>query len=391
MRRTTRIVGVVLAWQIAASLCYYAVFASTPFFREAFGLSRFLVGFVITALTLGYTALLLPAGALIDGYGERTALIGGLVGMGLVAGVVPAAPTVPVLFLVVGVLGALYATAMPGTNRAIFERVPSGRQHLALGFKQVGVTVGSGISAVLLTTIAGTRFGWEAGFLIVGGTALLVAVVFGLVYTGNGGTGTVSLPDLRALFGAVEYRRLTAAGFFLGAGLFTTTGYTVLYVSEAVGASVAVAGVVLAAVQVGGSVGRIVAGGVGDYLPGPERLATIRILLVQAACSVLLFVGVTAVDTSLGALAGFTLLGFFILGFTGMYYSCMSTLVDVETMGRATAGGQLTLNGGALVGPPAFGLLADAVGYDGAWLALAGAGVVATGLLASIERRVRPA
>ncbi len=386
MKRSTRLVSVVLAWQVAASVCYYAVFASTTFFREAFGLSRFLVGFVITALTLGYTASLLPTGGLIDGYGERRLLVVGLLGMGLVAVAVPFAPSFPALLVVVALLGMLYATAIPGTNRAVFENVPEGRQHLALGIKQVGVTAGSGISAVLVTSIAGTRWGWEAGFLVAAGLAFLVAVAFAFVYREETGTGSVSLPNLRALFGRSTYRRLTAAGFFLGAGLFTTTGYTVLYV-ESIGASVGFAGIVLAAVQVGGSAGRVLSGAAGDYLPGSERVATTRVLLAQAVGASLAFVGVVLVDSPVVALGAFTLLGFFVLGFTGMYYSCMSTLVASEEMGRATAGGQLSLNAGALLGPPAFGLLADLFDYDAAWLALAAAGIVAAGLLLSIERR----
>lgn len=386
MKRSTRLVSVVLAWQIAASICYYAVFASTTFFQEAFGLSRFFVGFVITSLTLGYTLLLLPTGAIIDGYGERRVLIGGLLGLGLVAIAIPFSPSFLVLLVVVALLGTLYATAIPGTNRAIFENIPEGRQHLALGIKQVGVTAGSGISAILVTWIAGTRFGWEAGFLVAGLVAFLVAGVFAFVYREETGTGTVSVQNPRELFSQSDYRRLTAAGFFLGAGLFTTTGYTILYV-ESLGASVGFAGVVLAAVQVGGSAGRVVSGAVGDYLPGSERVATTRILLAQAVGSALTFVGVVLIDSPLAALVAFTLLGFFVLGFTGMYYSCMSTLVANEEMGQATAGGQLSLNGGALVGPPAFGLLADLFGYDAAWLALATAGAVATGLLLTIERR----
>lgn len=186
MGRFVRTVGVVLSWQVAASVCYYAVFAATPFFRETFGLSRFLVGLVITALTLGYTALLLPTGALIDGLGERRVLVVGLFGMGLVTGTVVLAPSYPVLLAVVFCLGVLYATAIPGTNRAIFESIPEGRQHLALGIKQVGVTAGSGISAVLITSIAGTHWGWEAGFLLAGVLAICVAALFSRVYAGNG-------------------------------------------------------------------------------------------------------------------------------------------------------------------------------------------------------------
>jgi MFS family permease len=96
------------------------------------------------------------------------------------------------------------------------------------------------------------------------------------------------------------------------------------------------------------------------------------ILLVQCLASGLLF-GVVAVTEgvllSTGALLA---LGFFALGSTGVYYSCMATLVPVEQMGGATGGGQLALTTGALVAPPAFGYLADTVGYRSSWLLLAG-------------------
>jgi hypothetical protein len=43
------------------------------------------------------------------------------------------------------------------------------------------------------------------------------------------------------------YRSLTAAGVCFGAGLFTPTGYTIFYVDEAVGASIAFGGLALLA------------------------------------------------------------------------------------------------------------------------------------------------
>nr|WP_233204084.1 hypothetical protein [Halegenticoccus soli] len=50
----------VTLWQVSASACYYAVFAATQFFRDVLGLSRFAVGLVVTAFTLGYAVFLLP-------------------------------------------------------------------------------------------------------------------------------------------------------------------------------------------------------------------------------------------------------------------------------------------------------------------------------------------
>lgn len=92
-----RTLSLVSLWQVSASLCYYTVFAATPFFRDAFGLSRFMVGFVVTALMLGYAVWLLPVGALIDRFGEQRMLVIGLIGLSTGAAMVAGAPTYALL------------------------------------------------------------------------------------------------------------------------------------------------------------------------------------------------------------------------------------------------------------------------------------------------------
>ena len=142
------------------------------------------------------------------------------------------------------------------------------------------------------------------------------------------------------------------------------TGYTVLYVAESVGASVAFGGVVLAVVQLFGSVGRILTGWLADTLPGEPRVRITAILVAQALSAAACFVVVTTTATPIATVVSFSALGFFVLGYTGIYYSCMATFVESEEIGGATAGGQVALTAGALIAPPAFGFLADAFGYD---------------------------
>jgi len=79
-----------------------------------------------------------------------------------------------------------------------------------------------------------------------------------------------------------------------------------------------------------------------------------------------------------------------VLGNTGIYYSCMATLVSVDEMGGATAGGQLALIMGALVAPPVFGRLADVFGYRVSWLFLAAGSAIAAVLLVGVIRAERP-
>lgn len=371
-----RTLGLVLLWQTTASVCYYAVFAATPFFREGLGLSATAVGVVVTALTLGYALALLPVGAAVDRFGEHLILTGGLLGLAGGVALITVTWSFVTLLGAVLVLGAAYATAIPGTNRAIIGRFPTDRQNLAMGIKQVGVTAGSGVSALLVTRVAGL-LSWEAAFYVAAATSIVVAALFWVGYRG-GDAGVTASPDPGQLLGNGSYLWLVAGGACLGAGLFTTTGYIIIYLSDSVGTAVAFGGVVFAAVQVSGSLGRVVTGWLADALPGRPRHRIGGILIVQAIASAILFFTVsTAGDPEFAAVV-FASLGFFILGFTGIYYSCMATVVAPNEMGSATAGGQLALLVGALVAPPAFGYLADTVGYGASWSMLGALALVST-------------
>jgi ACS family hexuronate transporter-like MFS transporter len=385
--RSWRGVGLVTGWQFTASLAFYAIFAATAFVRETFGVSRAVTGLTVTAIMLGYTLLLFGTGAAVDGYGEHPVMVAGLLGMAVGAAGVWYASTFPLLLAALVVLGLAYATAMPATNRAVLAVSPEGRLNLAMNVKQVGVTAGSGAGAVLVTGITATRYGWRAGFLVVAGIAVAVAAAFAVGYEGESGSGHLSVPDVRGLLDDRAYRGLVAAGFFLGAAVFTTTGYVVLHLTESVSVAAGFAGAVLAAVQVTGSAGRLVGGEVSDRISGPPARGPALVLAVQAALSAVCFLGIVLADAPLAAAVAFPLLGLFILGFPGVYHAAMAALVADEDVGAATAGGQTSLNAGGLLAPPLFGFVADAHGYDAAWVLLA---VVAAVAAAVVWTQVKP-
>jgi MFS transporter, ACS family, hexuronate transporter len=380
--------ALILFWQVTASICFYTIYAVTPFVRADFNVSATLVGIMLTVLTLGYTLFLIPVGAIIDAYGEGRVLVIGLVGLAFGVVAVTAAPTYLALLVVVFVIGAFYATAIPGTNKAVFNAIPQQRINTSMGIKQVGVTAGSGISAVLIPWFGASRYGWEVGFVLTAVLAVVVGVIFQVMYRSGQGDPDGDRLGIREHFKTPEYTLLTAAGFFLGAGLFTTIGYTILFVNEAVGASVVFAGITLAAAQVFGSAGRVIFGWLADTLSAPLTISTLRILILQTGASFVLFLALTVVETPIMSLILFSLLGFFVLGFTGVYYSCIASLVPTEEMGSATAGGQIALNFGALLAPPAFGFLIDGYGYDVAWMMLGGSTLAALVFLTVIFWRV---
>lgn len=377
--RHWRLVSLITGWHVAASVCYYAVFAGSTFLREAFSLSGVAVGLVITALTLGYAVFLLPLGVATDRFGEHRTLPAGLLVLAVGVVSVAFAPTYGLVLAAAFVLGSAYGVATPGTNKAIFDNVDPGRQHGAIGVKQVGPPLGSAVSSLLVTGLV-VAFVWQAGFLVAGGLGVVAAVLFARWYEGAGAVES-SPPSFRGLLADRAYLLLVAAGSCLGAVFYTTTGYTVIYVEDSLGATVAVGGAVLALLQVASSVGRMVAGWLGDALPGEPRGRLGGILTAQVLGGGTLFVFLPLANTPVEAAVAFSLLGLLALGSTGIYYSLISVFVDDDTIGSASAGGQLAATSGGLFGPPVFGYLVDAIGYGAGWRYLGGLSFVAVGMV----------
>lgn len=369
VERSWRGVGAVGGWQIVASSTYYSVFAATAAVSAEFQASQYQIGIMLAVMTLGYTLMLFPAGAIVDGYGDRLTMVIGLGLLSLGALTIAMAPSFEVLLVAVFVLGASYASAMPATNRAISARAPRGRYNLAIGIKQVGVTGGSAIASISVTNA--TRIGgtWRTAFFGVALVAGLVSIGYLVLYQGIGGTGSMQFPDIRGLRTNRTYVLLTAAGFFVGAGVFTTTGYMVPYLKDA-GSTVELAGFALATMQVSGSAGRIGVGELADRLPGSPEKGAFRMMLAQMGTAAALFIALPMAGVSVQFVL-VAILGVSMLGVTGLYHGTLVRLVPDDETGAATAGGQTMINLGGLVAPPVFGLVVDSTGFNVGWRMLA--------------------
>lgn len=386
MTPSWRGVALITSWQTVASLGYYTVFAATGIIRSVFDLSELYVGLFVTATMVGYTLALLPSGALVDAYGDRRIMFGSLAALivGLVG--VTIAPSYPTLLVAGMVLGAAYAPAMPASNRGIVAAAPTGHANLAMGIKQVGVTTGSAIASVLITSVAAVA-AWQSGFLLVAMTCGAFALLFVVRYQGVTASGQIHRPDFDALRGTAGYLPLVAAGFVVGATIFTTLGYTILYAEDIVGLGVAAAGGVLAVTQLTGSVGRIIAGSLADRIGGIR--GPLLVIATQLLGAGVLFglLGFEPSDPRVVTLI-FIGLGVSLLGSTGVFYSALTSLVDRSAIGTATAAGQMAINIGGLVTPPVFGVMVESTGYGSAWAIPAVLSVLALVAITQVHRQV---
>ena len=379
-------VTLITAWQTVASLGYYTVFAATGIIRSEFGLSELYVGLFITATIVGYTLALLPSGSLVDAYGDRRIMVGSM--LGLIVGLVgiTIAPSYPVLLLTGAALGAAYAPAMPASNRGIVAAAPTGHANLAMGIKQVGVTTGSAIASVLVTSLAAVA-AWQSGFLVAAFVCGSFVVIFAVRYSGVRASGQIRRPDFSLLRGTAGYLPLVAAGFVVGATIFTTLSYTILYAEDVVGLGVAAAGAILAATQLTGSVGRIIAGSLADRIGGSGGALVVIATQLVGAGVLFGLLGFEPTDPRIVTVV-FIGLGVTLLGSTGVFYSALTSLVSRSAIGTATAAGQMAINIGGLVTPPLFGILVESMGYGVAWVVPAVLSLLAVGAIVQVHRQV---
>jgi ACS family hexuronate transporter-like MFS transporter len=70
-----------------------------------------------------------------------------------------------------------------------------------------------------------------------------------------------------------------------------------------------------------------------------RTVSLVAVLLIgQTLASGVLFIIVATTTTPIASAVAFSALGFFVFGYTGVYYSCMATIVPADEMGGATAG-----------------------------------------------------
>ncbi len=324
-------------------------------------------------------------------------MIAGLLSLAIAAIGVSFAPTYLTILIAAGVLGAAYSTAMPASNRGIVANAPAGQANLAMGLKQVGVTTGSAAASIVITGVAAVVV-WPVGFWIIAIIAGGYALGFTGAYTGQSGSGQVTMPDMRGLIEHRRYILLVVAGLFIGASIFTMLGYVVLYVVDTVYlngyigsfgiTTTVIGGGVLALTQLTGSAARIAAGSLADRLRSRQITDSQGAALVASAqltLGTVLFIALAVGPQSILLVSViFVGLGLSIHGSTGVFYSCLADLVDDTELGAATAGGQTAINIGGVLTPPLFGIIVETAGYRLAWVLLAGLSGVAAVLLALI-------
>ncbi|WP_088006093.1 MFS transporter [Indiicoccus explosivorum] len=382
-----------LGWLLAAQIMVAFVGRSLAplgvLIEEDMSLTKAQIGLLPAALFLGQSATAIPAGFLVDRVGSKKLLFLLSLTLGLSFMFMTISNIYWLVLLLVVIGGVGYGTMHPTSNKGIIYWFPH-KRGTAMGVKQMGVTFGSALSALLLLPIA-TVWGWRPALF---GACVLLIIAGTVAYKFYQDAPHEENLDsknkkptsfLRSALQMLKHKPLvlvsTAAMGLTGSQLILNT-YLVLYAYEEIGISLVLSGILLVVSEVSGSFGRVAWGMISDNLFHGKRII---VLVIISVLSIVAAVGISLIPSgaSFWIMVPITVLfGFCISGYNGIWMNAATELVPPEQAGIAS-GFTLTVGSwGVIVGPPLFGYIVDLTGtYTFSWLFLAGVLLVVIALL----------
>ncbi|MFH5823197.1 MFS transporter [Georgenia sp. AZ-5] len=368
-------------------LLVYGLTAMSPLVISELSLSRTQFGSFATTAFLAAALSSGLVGGLVDRISERVTMYLLYGGSAVALWIAATAQNYAWMLVAVVVSGTVQALSNPVTNRLVAEYTGPAERGTLMGVKQSGVQMAqalAGLALPLLAVVAGWRGSLSAAsVLALAGLALSARYIprrraTDAPRTERGG-GRATMP-------AVVWW-LAAYALLSGCALQATNFYLPLYGYEALGLSMATAGLLAAVVGGVGLLARIGWGRAVGRLRSPR--AALAVLAGGAG------LGVVAITLADAVGSGLVWAGAALFGATGLAANVVLMVTVLRTVppalvGRASGAMAIGLYLGFAVGPVSFGGIVDATGdYRIGWLA-AVALYVLTGLLALLRRDWSP-
>ncbi|MEW2528279.1 MFS transporter [Streptomyces sp. NPDC047071] len=355
-----------------------------------------------TTIGFGTAAVLSPVGGrVVDRVGPRRALAALLLLSAVALALIGAAPGAGFLLAAVALGGLPQALANPATNKAILASVEPARRGAVTGMKQSGVQLGAFAAGLPLAGLAGW-LGWRAAVWTAAGAAVLTAAwalralppaapagggprrSAGAAPAGAAAGGPQRPAGAASLLprGAIAW--LAGFSLLLGCGIASVNTYLALYGADRLDLPPGAAAALVAVLGVAGIGGRVAwsraaTPGRAPWLPGwlaAGAVGAALLLVAAAALGPLVWLAAVAV-------------GVFAVSANAV---SMVLVMQRAAPGRAGQDSALVSAGffaGFALGPPLFGVLADAGRYGWGWALVAAefAGACAVGLTWAVRER----
>ena len=369
--------GLVLTTTMAVATVGPAVFSVlATTLRSEFGVSRWQVGALVTAV-MGVGAALSPvAGSLTDRIPPRHSTAITLVAAGVSFGGMAVVPTYAWMVVAALVTGLAQALSNPATNLLIMSQAEVGRRGMLTGIKQGGVQAGNFLAGILLPMGTASFLGWRGSIALIPVVCLAGLAVVGLM--GRGRPPTVVDTSNAQWRRRIEpvIKRLAIFGALMGLASGSLLTHLPSFAAEAFGWSTAVGGLLVAVFSGIAFLARLSAGPISErYFSHHRTMVTMALLTAVAGVAL-------AVAPSGAWLWPIAL----VVGIGPMAWNVIGNLavMELSPAGGAGHGSGVMMGGflgGVALGAPILGWSVDVTGtYRPGWVAVAVIGLVAAWL-----------
>ncbi len=340
--------------------------AITPALRTRYGLSLGEIGIVLGATNAGMTLTLLAWGIVSDRIGERRAIVIGLTGSALSLAVAARVNGFPALVAALVATGAFGASVNSASGRAVMHWFAPDERGLALGIRQAAIPIGGFAGAVALPALVSAG-GVHAAFVALAVNAVVWAALAGLVLRERRLDEEIAEQFVSPLHDLRMWLLCSASAFVL-AGQLAIMSFVVLFLHDARGFSTAHAALVLAVVQIGGVVVRIVVGRRSDRerrrVPLFRRLGAALAVALGAAAALVHGPIVVLVPVLVAA-------GILGMSWNGLSFTAAAEAAGPRRSGAAIGFQQTVLGVAGIVIPIVFAAVVAGASWQVAFLASA--------------------
>jgi sugar phosphate permease len=297
--RRWAMLGVSLLAQSASAVMVHGPAFLIPTLHHQLGLSLAHAGLLAAASTTGVMLTLIPWGYVVDRRGERFALVIGLVGTAAAGAVGALVHSTLALGIALFVAGAFGASTNSASGRVVVGWFPAHRRGLAMGIRQMAQPLGVGIAAITIAVVA-ERSGVHAALWFPAGLAALAAVAVVVVVLDPPRPAPTEDNAPNPYVGDRFLARIHGVSVLLVVPQFAVWTFGLVWLVDDRGWSAGAAGVLIAASQICGALGRIAVGQLSDLVS--SRLRPLRWVAVAAATSMALLALTARLDLSVAVL-----------------------------------------------------------------------------------------
>jgi len=350
--------AITFAIQMLTALAVFCAPVMAPVAAPAMGVSPSAIGYFITATYLGSMIGTTFAGGTVARLGPiRVSQLGLAL---CLAGLACSAIGLPALVLLGAfIVGLGYGPSTPTSSVILSRAAPPRMLAMTFSIKQTGVPVGAALAGALVPAMV-LSVGWQGTALAIGVTCLALAFAISPQRARFDAERDPRAPiSVRAAFVPVKVvaldrrlRETAVTGFVFGGAQVALLAYLVTFLTETLGMSLVLAGLVLSVSQVASVAGRIGWGVAADRLLPQRAMLGLLGLGMGASCVAALAVGPEWPRWLLFVYAA--VFGATALGWNGVWLAELARQAPPGKVGEATGGSLFYTFLGVLVTPLVF-------------------------------------